>query len=277
MDTWPTVTIVICTYNRPSEFIQTFDALVENLQYPNLRWHIADDGTPGGVGEFIALIADHYHADVIEDEQGRWVVTSKVSYSSTDREGWGVNVNKALTQVGQMGIGDFVYFTEDDYVLKKPLDLRPYVAILETYPQVGMVRFGISGHDGIRARLRELDVSSSLPGYSEQVGQGSTAPGKVNAWELELGHQADWGQFGFFRYSNRPHLKHRRFHEAYGPYQEGKMLAETEQAFNHTIEAVYRNSGGASPAIIVPCAWTYWYYDHIGVSRQGTEEDVHDG
>lgn len=265
---WPVVTVVLCTYNRLSELTLTFSSLVENLQYPRIHWHIADDGSPDNV-----LNASIHHIGEYANLKG-----DSFTYSVTQRKGWGANVNYALEtlRVNQRPPSDITYFTEDDYVLKRPLDLRPYVSILEAYPQVGMVRFGISGHDGIRARLRELDIAASMPGYSEEVGRGSTWPGKVNVLELELGEQADWGAFGFFRYSNRPHLKHRRFHEAYGKYVEGRTLAETEQAMNHTITSVHRDTGGASPAIIVPCQWTYWYYDHIGKSRQGTEEDVHE-
>lgn len=262
---WPVVTVMICTYDRPFELGSTFGALTKNLHYPNLHWHLADDGSPKAS---LDAAIEHIEPYVTEARGETF------SYSVTNRKGWGANVNFASQMLAPRD--EFVYFTEDDHVLKRPLDLRPYVALLIGHENIGMVRFGIAGHDGIRARLREYDIDKGLlPDYSEAIGYGCTGPGRMNAWELALGHTENWGPYGFWRYSNRPHLKHRRFHAAYGFYQEGKTLGETEQAMNHTIEAVYRNSEGRCPAIVVPCEWTYWYYDHIGQSRQGTEEDIH--
>lgn len=268
--TWPVVTVLICTYNRPFELGATFGALSKNLHYPRLHWHLADDGSPE---ETLQVAVTHIKPFV--EARGE-----TFTHSVTNRKGWGANVNYATRVLGAHSgrLNEFIYFTEDDYVLKRPLDLRPYVAAMQAYEQVGMVRFGIAGHDGVRACLRELDVSSILPDYTEQDGYGSVPSGRMNVWELDLGHQEEWGPFGFFRYSNRPHLKHRRFHAAYGSYQEGKTLAETEQAMNHVITDRWENTpvvGTNPPSIVVPANWTFWHFDHIGKSRQGTEEDVH--
>ena len=271
---WPRVTVVICTYDRAVEFYKTIRALKRNIAYPNLDFLIADDGSKDDVLD--SMVEDLALAFDFEDDK-------PVQVTQTDRKGWGANVNYALSQVET----DYVFFIEDDHVLLKPLDLRPYVALLGTYHQIGMVRFGISGHDGIRATLREYDIPEDiLPGYTEAHGLGSTHPGKLNAWELHLGKYASWGPYGFYRYSNRPHLKHRRFHDAYGYYAEGLPLATTEEEFNLRITAAHQRNerqhtvggnGPVLPSIVVPCEWTYWHFDHIGKSRQGTEEDVSNG
>lgn len=182
--------------------------------------------------------------------------------SVTERKGWGANVNAALRAVKT----DYVYFTEDDYVLKRPLDLRACVALMDVAPTIGMVRFGLAGHDGLGCYLREADVSGWLPDFRENSSNASM--GKLNYWEIERGVTA--GVFAFYKYSNRPHLKHRRFHQAYGYYPEGRPLALTEEGMNHQIEKV-----AVGPAIVCPADWVLWHFDHIGVSRQGTEADLH--
>ena len=249
---WPVVTVVICTYDRPKEIRRTIDSLVTHLDYPNLRWHIADDGSPANYAFDVMhyLISDFgYDADL---------VTGTV----TQRMGWGVNVNTALRDVKS----EYIFFTEDDYVLLKPLDLRPHVALMELRHNIGMVRYGIAGH-GLLAAVRETDVSEWLPNYQENGGKdGYSGQGKLCFLEISLTQSV--GPFGFYKYSNRPHLKHRRFHEHYGYHPEGVGLAATEDGMNHLIK-----DGAPGPEIVCPAGWINWHFNHIGVSRQGSDAD----
>ncbi len=245
---WPKVTVVVCTYDRPKEIRLTLESLFNNLSYEpdRIAWHIADDGTPGT-----------YALDVC-----RWIRSVSgmdVASSVTERKGWGANVNAALRAVQT----DYVYFTEDDYVLQRSLDLRRYVALIDVVPTIGLLRFGLAGHDGLGCYLHEADVSGWLPDYQETP---TSLPGKLDYWEIERGVSV--GPFAVYKYSNRPHLKHRRFHETYGYYPEGRTLALTEEGMNHQIAHM-----PIGPAIVCPADWTLWHYDHIGVSRQGSEAE----
>lgn len=259
MPEWPEVTVVICTYNREAEIRKTIDSLVTNLRYPasKIHFHIADDGSSEGY----AQAAARYCHDAWGEAWGHSVPATA---TVTPRKGWGVNVNTAL----QYMITDYVYFTEDDYVLKRPLNLCSYVAAMEVAPALGMIRFGIAGH-GVTCHLNEIDIKTWMPEYEENdSNQGYNGTGKMNMWVLDKDFSS--GPFAFYLYSNRPHLKHRRFHEAYGYYEEGLTLGNTEHAMNHRLR-----QGPALPYIACPANWTLWHYDHIGVSRQGTSEDVH--
>lgn len=254
---WPIVTVVICTYNRPEEIRRTLGSLIRNLEYPGsrLHWHIADDGTDGDyvreVGEWL------YSRLVITGEE-------RISYSITNRQGWGANVNAAMRAVKT----DYVYFTEDDYLLLRPLDLRPHVALMETQKNVGLVRYGIAGH-GLWTAVREADISEWLSDFQENSSnQGYSGAGKLSY--LEIHPRMIAGEYGFYRYSNRPHLKHRRFHEHYGLYPEGLPLARTEETMNHVI-AQHSEDG---PVMVCPADWLLWHYDHIGVSYQGSAAEA---
>ncbi len=262
---WPLVTIVICTYNRPLEVRKTIQSLLEHVYYPpnRLRWHIADDGTDGFyVGEL-----HDWMIEVSPESCGVPDSYPRTTYTITPRKGWGTNVNTALREVKT----DYVYFTEDDYVLKRDMDLMAYVAAMEEAPAIGMMRFGIAGH-ALTCHLNEIDIRKWDPIYEDNEGlsqyRGYGGTGKLNTWVVDKGFSH--GPYSFYLYSNRPHLKHRRFHEAYGYYVEGQTLANTEHAMNHQFR-----QGPEVPYIACPANWTLWHYDHIGVSRQGTSEDVH--
>lgn len=253
MPVWPDATVLICTYDRPREVRLTIDALIKNLTYEGkIAWHIADDGTLGDyVEDIIAYLVD------------KGIRRTTITSSITLRDGWGRNVNKAIRQITT----PYTYFTEDDYLLLRPLDLSPYVALSESERHVGMVRFGLAGHVGLGCYVKAADISRWLPQYRE--GKNGTIGG-LFYWEIE--RNVGGGPYGFYKYSNRPHLVHRRFRTAYGLYPEGVSLAQTEDGMNHNIARVKDG-----PAIVCPANWALWEFDHIGVSRQGTEADLHVG
>jgi len=168
------------------------------------------------------------------------------TYTVTNRKGWGVNVNTALRQIKS----NYVFLCEDDYLAHSPIDLTQGVRLMQLRPEVGLVRYdGLCGHIGQSLRLCEAHPRGRLD---------------YLIIEPELTH-------GHFTYSHRPHLKHRRFHEYYGLYAERLPLADTEVEF---AKRVMRMVDGPQIAILsdgIPRA-----FEHIGESRQGTEEDVHD-
>ncbi len=255
MPEWPEITIMICTYDRPLEARRTIKSLCLMLQYPpeKLKWHIADDGTADP--NYVKDLAHFIKRETSARYEATWTIT--------DRQGWGKNVNKGLGAIDT----DYVYFTEDDYVLKRTLHLQPHVAVMEMAPAIGLTRFGIAGH-GVTGHLNEVDIRTWLPDYNENgSNSGYNGQGRVNTWVLD---RQSVGPYSFYLYSNRPHLKHRRFHQAYGLYVEGQTLANTEHAMNHQFR-----QGPEIPYIVCPANWTLWHFDHIGVSRQGTAEDIH--
>jgi len=194
---WPAAAVVIVTYDRPAEVRRTIAALVARLRYPGpLRWHLADDGSPG---DYVASI-------VADFPQLVWTA------SVTPRRGWGANVNAALAAVGDC---PYLFLCEDDYVATRALDVTRGVALLEAHEGLAAVRYdGISGH---RLVLHLEEQPTRLGPVTYAAIDASASP-CLNV------------------YSNRPHLRHAaRFARWFGPYPEGRPLGETEEAYAHTV------------------------------------------
>jgi glycosyltransferase involved in cell wall biosynthesis len=136
---FPQLTILIVTYDRPREIRQVIDSLRVHIHYPGpITWHIADDSSPG-----------NYIADLLNDYK-----TLAFHHTITNRQGWGANVNKALQSITT----DYIYLNEDDYIVQKDLDLASGVALLESNTDLGIVRYdGIAGHT-LNLELREQNT-----------------------------------------------------------------------------------------------------------------------
>lgn len=225
----PNITVLIVTYDRPREIRLTIDALLQHIEYDGeLNWHIADDNSPGN---YLPQLAQDYPI-------------LHLTATVTKRQGWGANVNKALTAIRN----DFIFLCEDDYVAQQRLDLTAGVRLLTTFDNLGAVRYdGISGHNGLNLTVQELTGNPTINFLT------------INK-ELST---------HFNVYSNRPHLRHRRFHDRLGPYIEGAPLGMTETNYAGRVK---ETEGFADIAILsngIDRA-----FDHIGHSRQGTDLDV---
>lgn len=251
----PPINVVIITFLRRDMFRRTVDNLIDKLHYSGpISWIIADDSTPEPDYQNFCLsvfrktwsngLPDHHEIRVEGTPQN---------------SGWGANANNAISKCEH----DIVFFIEDDYVLTRPLDLSPFVALLLENDAVGLVRMdGIAGHRGINCQTAETNIRDYLPGHRDGVG----GLGDVHYWLI------DQRSSHLNVYSNRPHLKHRRFHEFYGPYPEGYRLGQTESMFAHTVKDKMRANPNAAPALAIPLNANS-YFDHIGVSFQLSEWD----
>lgn len=225
-----TVTILLVTYNRPTEIRRTVTALLSHLHYAgDLRWHIADDDSPP---DYLPQLRRDFPA-------------LNFTCTVTPRQGWGANVNKAL-QHPQMS--DLIFLCEDDYVAYRDLDLDYGAALLSSVPTLGLVRYdGLAGHVGLNLWLQEAATSMGRLDYLLLDRQQST--------HLNV-------------YSHRPHLRHRRFHDTYGLYPEHLPLGLTEDRYAHLIKDI------AGPEICCLPDGVWQAFEHIGISRQGTVDDV---
>lgn len=120
-------------------------------------------------------------------------------FYNSNRKGVGHGMNYCLQHLWSMGI-ELVVSMEDDWELNNPLDLVPYVKTLIDHPENGLIRFGYLA-EGLLA---------------ENVFQEG-----LMYWNLKNN--------GFtYRYAGHPHLKHKRFHDIYGYYDEGWPAGVTE-------------------------------------------------
>ena len=230
----PLLTVLVVTYDRPSEIRHVIRALDEHIIYPRdrIRWHLADDGSKK---EYIPGIQNTFP---------HLYFTATV----TARKGWGVNVNKGMSHALSHLKCDYVFLCEDDYVAIRDVNLQDGVLLLEEQRALGLIRYdGISGHI-LNLYLREVKLSTGR--HMDYLILDKESP------HLNV-------------YSHRPHLKHRRFHSRYGAYLEGTTLGHTEVEFAHRV----KDKGIDGPLIAVLPDGIYRAFDHIGKSRQGTKLD----
>jgi hypothetical protein len=126
------ITVILQTYKRTDVALRTIAAAREFLRYGDLRWYVADDGSP----------AEHFYA--VMDAIGEPIV----GYH-TERRGYGANANAAWHNADRHGA--LTFWLEDDWELRQPLDLYPYACLLMETEEIGMVRLGVLNLD-IRAR-----------------------------------------------------------------------------------------------------------------------------
>lgn len=245
MTNWPDVTILICTYNRPAEIVRTVEALRANLTYSGtLHWLICDDSSPAG------YVSKLKKSKLFKDIGAEFVTTEQNS-------GWGSNVNNGLSHVAT----DYIFFTEDDKELHAPLDLDVLIALMETKPDIGMVRVKGTNGTPVITHHFEADISDWLPDFQHGYG----VPGKLTYLQLDSGSPTLW------LYSHGMHLKHKRFHEFYGLYPEGWKLARTEEGYAHIVKERMRLDG--APAITILPEWIVEQTEDFGQSYQGSEFD----
>lgn len=246
----PDVTLVVCTYNRLNEIQRTLQALRDWLIYPDdqVRLLIADDHSPNN------YINKLKRTKVIKEWPG------VVDFSVTEQNsGWGVNVNTALSHV----VTDYVFFIEDDYTLQRTLDLRLGVALLLEKPHVGLVRYRGTAGDVPVFHQFEADVTAHIPEFREYMG----LPGKLTYLQFNGGSPTA------YIYSHGAHLKHRRFHEYYGLYDEGRKLGETEEAMAVRVKSMMQADPTHAPGIVIFPEFIPMHFDHIGQTYQHTEAD----
>lgn len=226
------VTVLIVSYNRESILKKSLYGFLKNVQYPRdlLEFHLADDKSPGNLVE-----------NILNEFK-----TLKWTYTITERRGWGANVNAALKAIKN----DCVFLMEDDRCAYDKINLNDGVRLLRERPEVGLVRYdGIAGHVGLVLQLKEF---------------GNEYPRTSFLTVDKVATQQN------YIYSNQPHLRHRRFTEAYGYYPEGLKLGQTEVQYAGN----FRAKKGPDIAILEDGIINKFEHLGAGKSWQHTNEDV---
>lgn len=147
---YPPVIALIVTYRRLKLALETIRSVKQRVIYPNIGFHIADDGSGG---EYVAQLREE--------------IGSEYSVEVTDagRAGVGASMNLGIKAIIS-GRADLWLHLEDDWVLPGDLDLAPCVQLLQEDESVGMIRLG---------RLTALERATSM-----------SAVGKL-WWRMEKG------------------------------------------------------------------------------------------
>lgn len=146
---------------------------------------------------------------------------------------YGANANRAWEIAAKQT--SLTFWLEDDWELGSELDLRPYADLLMEDDRFGMVRLGY--------------LNLGMAGLS--LGHG----GRMYWWLNRESPEA-------YVFTGHPSLRHERFHQAYGPYEEGLLPGETE--LSHAWK--FRTQLG--PGIVFPAAFgEYGPFGHIGARQ----------
>ena len=224
MSELPPLAIVLVTYKRTREALATISSTCKNLEYQqdNIGWYVADDGSP----------AEHHDALLkeLEEQNMRLIGHHNDRFRDGDGFNCGKGWNKALGMCHQYS--DFVLWLEDDWVLESPLDIKPYIKLLQDNEKVGVVSFRI------------LSVGADV----HTVGANGTMYLKY----LRTTQYA---------YSGNPLIRHARFTKHYGWFAEDRNpgLIELQQ------DDMYRLDVKDGPEIWRPVTidpWGGWH--HIG-------------
>jgi hypothetical protein len=241
---WPVVWLIIATYKRTATALRTIDALYKYLKYPNLHWHVADDGsgeTDDGTGR--------WHVGVLTDAIAEFY--PEVTYHEMDTQpgqfNFGGSVNRAVRAAQANGCNLYM-LNVDDFAPFRERDLRPMVDVLEHHSCVGFIR-----------------LSYWVP-WLYSVAQVYDAPrlnGAPYIWQRLLRRQINGWQTNAYLSSMQPYIAHMRFHDAYGWVPEHCHPGIAETGFC----GQYNNSplGEDGPQILFPIGETpvEGRYDHL--------------
>lgn len=191
MSELPPLAVVIFSYEGPDARrtdygLRTIDALRKNLVWPEpVHWLIADDGSSE---EHRAQLAAHLirPVEVEGHELGRLEVVN------SRQGGYGASMNLARATLAQMlGPEHLALLVEDDWELRRALDLEPFANLIIEREEVGCIRLGYIGYT--QPLVGEFIVS--IDGHQWLLLQRSSPEGYVFAGHPRLEHAGffdDW-------------------------------------------------------------------------------------
>ena len=244
MNDWPRVWCILGTFKRTETALLTIDSIEKYLKYPNLWFHIADDGskeTDDGT--------NRNHVEVLVERFKKFTPNVSWHEMSTPHGQFdcGGNVNRALRLMQEQG--DNIYLLNfDDWTLLKELDIRPMADILDSYNDVGFIRLSwlTPGIAGLTVRIDAPRIP--MPYMWMRV---------IRSWSTEN----PWITDGYL-VSMQPFIAHMRFHDAYGMFAEGVNPGITETDI--TDRYVRHHLGENGPQLLHPIGgpWDHSAYGH---------------
>lgn len=232
MNDWPPVWVLLATYKRTESSLRTIHGLLQYLEYPNLHYHICDDGSGETDDDternHIAVLAEALGPDCTWHD----MATPRGQFNL------GGNINRGIKDAKQHGV--LIYFiVQDDALLTTPLDLRPYAEVLHDCPSTGYIRLNYPV-DGLAGEIVSYKTKSFARSFLYLRLRASISTSQyVTAFQ--------------------PALLHYRFIEAYGWYPENVIpgLTETGMCRQHR-----DGETEDSPQVLIPLSdfprGTYW-------------------
>jgi len=245
---WPLVYLLFVTYKRTEISLRMIELIKKNVLYPNLHWHICDDGS----GE--ADDGTHrWHVGVLAEAIGGDVTWHEMNTPPGEFNlGGCTNVG---IQIGiRAGAEQFLIVCDDDAPIE-PWDMRPYADLMDTHPEVGAVRV-VHLSEGMGILIKDTH-SERLDGQLFMWGRA------IRDWSFNN----PFGQTQAYLNTYDMILYHKRFFDAYGWMPENEYPGLTEVHFC----AQYNQSplGEDGPQIWVPLSkgpGSPWW--HIGKGQR---------
>lgn len=238
MPDFPPITVLINTFRRNKSLIDCIEAIAGHILYPVdlITWVIADDCSGG-----------HYMQEIRERYHG---LDLKI-YSTFVNSGWGASANHALQSIDPT---PYIYHTDDDFILKRPLDLEIAVGLLETVQSVGMMRFAaLACGERYVYQQHEADISAYV---------NTPLSGTVNGRLVYL--TIDKSSPSLYVYSQTPLLYSARWFAHYGYFPTGVTLGEGEEKYCHHVKDTMNTDDSAPMVAVLP----EWINDHYEIRRE---------
>jgi hypothetical protein len=196
-DNLPNVQILLLTYGRTDKSIRTIQSTCKNLSYPKelLSWYVCDDGSPKKEFDVVVETIEGFGHKIIGSHNKRM---RNLGDENSFHAGKGYNLGLGICYQKS----DFVLVLENDWELDEPLDLVPYVKLLQQREDVGICSFRI------------LSVGADV----HTIGHDG---------RIYLKYQRTTQ----YAYSGNPYLRHARYTKRYGWFAEDRNpgLMELEQ------------------------------------------------
>lgn len=222
----PYLAICMVTCNRTTEALKTIRSTLKNIGYPQelLGFYLADDGSD-----------DKHHAALLKEltkQKIRIIGEHNERFREDESYNAGKGWNKGLGIAHQFS--DFVLWLEDDWNLEQPLDLIPYVRLLQEREDVGVVTF----------RILSVGADVHTKGHNGEV-------------------YLDYLKTTQYAYSGNPYLRHARFTKQFGWFAEDRSPGQIELAMDDSFRL-----GADGIAIWRPVSISIWGgWSHIGTDK----------
>jgi hypothetical protein len=245
MSDWPKVWVLFVTYKRTETAVNTARAFSEYLVYPNLHYHICDDGsgeTDDGTGrDHVQVLMDTFR----EFYPG---VTGHSMSTPPGQFDFGGCINEGVRLAIEDG-ADIQLVNVDDMQLLRTLDIRPHVDVLDSYGETGYMRLSWAT-PGISGVCTRYDVN------------------RINEAHIWLRIIRDWSvnnpwRSESFVVSMQPFIAHKRFYDAYGHFREHINPGETESEMSGRY--IRHPLGENGPQILhhIGDSWGHTPYGHM--------------
>lgn len=232
MPDWPEIWLLFATYKRTQAALDTIESLYQYLIYPNIHFHICDDGS-GSTDDG----TDRDHVTVLLDLAKKLFpgATAHTMPTPPGSFNTGGNINTGIRLASEASCPIHM-LNFDDWALTRELDLRPMVDVLENDESVGFIRlsYWVPGLAGVSVRYD-----------APRLGSGYMWVRLIRQWTLDNPWASD-----SYMVSTQPYIAHKRFFDVYGYHPEHVNPGAAETGLGTLYNRAGVGEGG--PQILFP-------------------------